>query len=235
MNVPDELRATYRLHRSMGARVYLLSALPACAILILSSQTNVPLSYLTRDALVIAHETGWLRPYYGFISNLEIALFLITLGAYLLTTLVLARLDSPPRLIALIALGAALNAALAFDDMFLIHESTPKVLRLIGMSPQLAAYGEYTVYLVYAAGMLLYLAAFHRQMAAHGGLLLILGACSLFALSIAFDAHFSHYFDPDHNAVWLWEDGSKFVGVSLWMAGHFTIALNMVRQAKAGP
>ena len=148
--------------------------------------------------------------WFGFVSNLGILLWAGTAAVCFLTSLVLHYVPKRKYHAFFFLSGAILTAWLTLDDMYQIHERN-------GLDYLVA---------VYALLVLIYLISFRRVIGESGILLLILSLV-LFMMSTLID----YFYPKEDTIIWLTlgEDGSKFVGISLWAAFHLRAAwLNIV-------
>ncbi|MCW8087558.1 hypothetical protein OF850_18185 [Roseococcus sp. MDT2-1-1] len=152
-------------------------------------------------------------PYLGFFSNLGVLAWSVAATSSLLAALVLP----PSRAQSALAAGGLLAAVLAFDDVFLLHES---VLPFFGVPEKLILAG-------YATAAIAYLWTyrdFHRRM----DWPLLLAALGLLGSSVMLDV-------VAEEMDWLvLEDGTKFAGISAWCAYHLLAARFWLRRAITG-
>ncbi|WP_250442535.1 hypothetical protein [Actinotalea sp. C106] len=197
----------------------LLRAAPYLAVLVLSAgligatlaigaRLDLTTSQLMRDPAT----SFMASPFIGFLSQIgifiwsgtaSIALFAAAAGVGAATR----------RLRAMLAATGLLTAALALDDLFLLHEA---VLPMIGV-PELVTYGAYGV-----AAVVIALTFWREALACRPGLLLVAGL--FLGGSVALDL-----LDPSGIDPYLWEDGAKLVGLVAWFVLHVDVSRHAVR------
>lgn len=204
----------------------LLATMPACALVVAAAfQPWVPPSRLFRDALSVAERAvhagepccSW---YMGLLSNLGILLWAATAAVCVFTSLVLyvGLKRTYPALFFLC--GGALTGWLMLDDLFLMHETWGAINK---------AWGAYDIYFfgTYALLLLIYLIVFRQFIFEIEPFLLIL-SLAMFVVAVSVDLS-----GKGESALhWLGEDGTKFMGISLWMTFFLRAAwLTIVRNA----
>lgn len=193
---------------------------PALALLggvaLLGHAHGVPLDIFLRDPAAIAG-----APFYmGAVSNVGVVLWAAAAAVCLFAArLVLAAEPRHPAGRFLLA-SALLSALMFSDDLFQFHEQIAPLHLGVGEKAVLATYG-----LLGAA----YLLAFRGLVFRSDWTLLAL-ALACFATSVGIDQLASQTPSP---AVLFAEDGSKFLGISTWLAYLSATASACVRQALA--
>lgn len=189
--------------------------LPALALAVLAVVTatcytwSIPVEYFTKDLAALTR----VHPLIGVISSLGAFMFVAAAAICLFAWTVAAR-QSGTRPDFLLH-GGLLTLYLAIDDFYMFHEFVlPKYL---GLDERL----------VYAALALAALAFLHvhcsRVMSLNPVWLLAALAC--FAVSVMSDVLDSSLKSIMGNMQFLLEDGSKFIGISLWASWFIAAAL----------
>ena len=195
-------------------------------VAVMSSIMDVPIERFTHDPLaeLDAH------PLTGFISNLGIVLWSAAVGTTFLAALTLRQSSGSGEATRFFFWSGVLTAALLFDDLFQFHE-------LIG--PTWLHLPERGIYLAYFALMAVYLWRFRRILLGTDYLLLGL-AGAFFAASIGFDL--LTFVVPEGQLgplEDLFEDGTKLIGIALWLMFFARTALTSITagatRAMGGP
>jgi len=187
--------------------------LPAVALLALiavaSRAVDVEIEVLTQDPLAVLDA----HPLVGFLSNLGIVTWSATVGVCLMATIALRRRGGDDEAVRFFAASGALTVLLVLDDLFQVHEDLLE--RVLGR-------GQTLLILAYIVLVGLYVWRFRRTLQATGYVVLVVAGV-FFAVSIAADllpailsfvTNTARYPEVSH----LIEDGSKFLGIALWLA-----------------
>ena len=191
-----------------------LATIPSCMfVTFMAFQPWIPPGYLFDDTLTVASlvsDAGepccaW---YFGFVSNLGILLWAGTAAVCALSALIFHSRPRGTYRAVFFLYGGALTAWLALDDLYKMHEKV-----------HWSGIHEAFVFAVYMLLVLVYLVTFRRLIVESGFVLLFL-SFAFFSMSILVDT-----LHPGASA-WhhLGDDGSKFVGISLWTAFHLCAA-----------
>lgn len=171
--------------------------------------TERPISHYTRDPAAIIGESRFI----GLLSNLGVLLWCACAAICFLSFIVLIRSDKRNREWSLFLLFAGLiTSMLLVDDLFLVHE---------WLGPYLS---ELIVFAIYAMVLLVFLVRF-RLMIMCTAFLLLLFALGFFGLSLLFDWHL---INTPETYRYLFEDGSKLLGIVSWFAYFTKTSVNML-------
>jgi len=200
------MSAGERTGGASGARfAWILAPLAAllAAVPLASRATGTPIGDFTRDIF----STAEVPLYTGIVSNVGIILWGTTAAICLFARGLAPEAAARRFLLA----SAAVSAALAVDDAFMIHE---------WVGPRLTGLDEKVFLGTYAVGFAAYLAAFRGAIrrAGPGALAVALG---LFALSTGMDV-----IEPEDAAGWqyLTEEGFKLLGIGVWLGFSLGVA-----------
>ncbi len=165
----------------------------------------IPIEAFTRDAAAIKK----FHPFVGILSNLGILVWCAAASICFFTAFVLWQ-THPRQPAQFLFASGLLTLALLLDDLFLFHEL---------LAQQFFSLSERSIYLVYGLVTLTYLYLFRRLILQTA--LTILGlAFFFFAVSIVIDEILFHWLQPLRAWVYLFEDGTKFLGLISW-CGYF--------------
>ena len=186
-------------------RIASRTGLPALVLLIAigvgGAIRQFDVAVLTRDLASLGH----VPPYYSAISNLGILCWAMTAALCCFTGLAVT---GAARTFLLGA--AALSAFLCMDDLFMFHEGV--FWPLFGI-PQKVTYATYMAFV-----------ALHifrcREYVLRGNWGVLVLALGLMGSSAAIDVIFSYM--PREITATFYEDGFKFVGITLWLAYFWT-------------
>lgn len=191
------------------AWLYVIGMLPAILVLIVVGiQPWVPVDQLFRDTLAAASRVtdGKFPPYLGLMSNLGILLWSGTTAVCFIGGLVVWRNGGLHQAAMFLVYAAFLSGVLTVDDFFLAHER---------IYPRIFGLYEHHVFAAYGILTAVYLFFFRNVIWTVGPQLLVLSlAC--FTVSVLVDVIM-----PSGGKLHrLLEDGSKFVGITLWTTFH---------------
>jgi hypothetical protein len=157
--------------------------------------------------------------YIGVFSNLGVLGWWSAAATALLAA---ALLRADPAARSVLFWGGILSAALAIDDLFLLHEEA---------LPRFAGLPEDALVALHALATLAYLWRFR---AVHASIApgLLGAALVLFALSVGVDL-IDLFEGPDGTSVLL-EDGAKFAGICAWATYHAVLAHQLVARRMMG-
>jgi hypothetical protein len=164
---------------------------------------------MTSDPLQTA-EFPW---YTGFLSNLGIILWSISIGCAFSSAMILPNNRQVARF--LIATGM-LSILLVIDDMFRIHDS---------ILPSLLHIPEFLTFIAYGLLIAIYLFSFYRIILSDASFLLLAGALLFLGISIVFDM-----VSPYSSMETFIKDGLKFIGIALWLTYNFVFVAQMSKQ-----
>lgn len=195
--------------------VYLLALLPALAFFgLLYIQPWLPMASLIRDPVAIFGG----QFYHGLVSNIGILLWCTAAAICLFRGAENWRAGDLRRGGFLLSAGL-LTSMLMLDDFFLMHEQ---------MLPRLTGMPEKLFLIVYPVAVVLYVAAWWREIVRADAALFLL-SLAFFAISnlidVAFDYHF--YEIPaglEVSASVILEEGAKFIGIAAWAVFHIRAA-----------
>ncbi len=179
-------------------QVYLLPLLILTIIGIISYQADIPVKKFTQDPVV----TNGGHPMTGFLSNLGVIIWSATVAICFFTYFVLSKRKKKSAFTSFFLFAGIVTTVLLLDDLFLIHER---------WFPVLLGLPEEVVYAAYIGTILGFLFFFRKVIFFKTDFLLIYLACGLFALSIGTDVFF-----VQSGFVYLFEDGTKFLGIVTW-------------------
>jgi hypothetical protein len=195
-----------------GAGVYGLGLLFLGLMVLVSQRSGLTLGDLSRD---IASTAG-VDPLAGFQSNVN-ALLWWTGGVIALFAWLARRPESGDDRHRLLLWIGLLTAALAADDLLLVHEAlAPRYLRI----------GEKIVLLSYVLAMAAILLRFARTIIASRAFPVFVAALLLFGLSVVVDIFQDRWASEWRVFV---EDGLKFLGVVGWTTWLVQLSIDVVR------
>jgi hypothetical protein len=176
---------------------------------------NIQFVTMTRDPAAI-----YGNYFVGILSNLGIMLWAAAAVVCFLGAVILPNSSQGhPFLVA----SGVLTTLLALDDAFLFHQV---------IFPGLFHVHKWQVFGIYLLFFVVYFIAFNRLIISKTDYPIILAAFLLFGLSIVID-DVLHAF-PTQQLQPLFEDGAKFIGISLWLFYFFESVVNLVKLPK-GP
>jgi hypothetical protein len=159
---------------------------------------NVPFGDITRDPGAV---TG--RIFIGMLSYMGIILWAATAAISYLGAILLYKINEASRFL---LFSAFFTTILLFDDAFALHDE---------IIPRLLHIHEWPIYLVYLLLIILYLVYFGRYILTRTDYPILMGALLFFGSSIVLDVFFDEF--PTLALQPLFEDGTKFIGISLWL------------------
>lgn len=192
-----------------------VSAIIMGLVLFLHLWKGVPINRLTQDPTII----GGLAAYAGFLSQTGIFFWSATATLCFFSVALLWGFTEQRELRLFLLVSGLLTLLLGLDDAFLLHES---VLPYFGI-PQNFVLGSYVVF------VMLYLLRFHQIIFQTDYILLAI-ALSFFGLSVILDV-----LNPPGINPFLFEDGSKLVGIVSWLAYFFSVGLSSHLGASRNP
>ena len=206
-------------------RVYVLALLPAVTFFgLLYVQPWLPMASLIRDPVAILGG----QFYHGLVSNIGILLWCAA-AAICLFRGAENWLAGFLRRGGFLLSAGVLTSMLLLDDFFLLHEQA--LPRFIGLS-------EKYFLIVYPAAVVLYIAAWWREIVRADPYLFLL-SLTFFAISnlidVAFDYHF--YEMPagmEVSASVILEEAAKFIGIAAWAVFHIRAAWMLGPAARSG-
>jgi hypothetical protein len=189
-------------------RVYALPVVAIAALVALKVFAGIPIPYLTRDPWASVEQPFYL----GLYSNLNMVLWGLAFGAVWLTYWAQRRRADPPAQ-SFWRRSAITTTLLFLDDLFGFHDAIfPEHLRV----PELLVYGSYGMWFLWY----FWRSAPVIRRSRDAGLLL--SAVAFFALSASIDVGSRWVRLPGH---FVWEDGTKLLGVAGWSIYFFRLAL----------
>jgi hypothetical protein len=192
--------------------VFLATGIVIVGAYLVSVIKEVPPGFMTSDPLQTA-KFPW---YTGFLSNLGVILWSISIGCAFSSAMILPN----NRQIAnfLIATGT-LAIVLVIDDMFRLHDS---------ILPSLFHIPEFVSFFAYGLVIAIYLFSFYRIILLDASFLLLAGALLFLGVSIVYDM-----VSPYSSMETFIKDGLKFIGIALWLTYNFVFVARMSRQMQA--
>lgn len=179
-------------------------------VLFVSVYKNIPVGTLTRDA---GNITGQI--FIGMLSNLGIILWAVSAAACFMGTIILYDMPIKRRFLLFSGLVTTL---LAVDDAFLLHD---------GIIPRLFHVHEWPVYVGYLLLYVLYLAFFMKDILSLTHYPFLALALMFFGVSIIMDVFFETF--PTAAIEPFFEDGAKFIGISLWCFYFFSTTVKFIQ------
>jgi hypothetical protein len=171
----------------------------------MSIKLGKPITYFYQDIFIV---TG--APLYaGFISNIGLIIWSVTVGVCFFSFLVLRNILEDRKLPWFFFISGLFTLLLLFDDFFLFHEV---------IYPRYFSLNPTTTYVIYACLALVYLWYFRKTILTSDYLILIT-ALGFFFMSNILD-EFRERFLSDPNWIIL-EDGPKLLGITSWLI-YFT-------------
>lgn len=198
--------------------ILLLDLMILLSIYLIGSARQIPFGDMTRDPGTV---TG--NIFIGTLSYLGIMLWAATAAICFISAGLLQKIPSASRFFLASGLFTSL---LALDDAFMIHEELiPRLLR--GLIPILFDTNEWPMYIVYLIIMLAYFILFHRYILTKTSFpILVLALCFLGG-SLLFDVFLVSFPSPALQP--LFEDGIKFMGITLWLYYFFVTAIRITK------
>ena len=186
--------------------LYLPSGLLLLAMVIVCTQRHIPFSHITCDPAAVAE----IHPFTGMISNIGILLWAGAAVICLFCWALLSKNPDKTRFSTFVLYFGIMTLILLLDDLFMLHEQI--IPCDLGIPQKFVLLG----YL----GLALCGIVFFRKTILTTDYLLLLLALGFFGLSIFVDV-----FDHEIDALiggwrYLFEDGSKFLGIVTWL-GYF--------------
>lgn len=187
-----------------------------CLLIVLGMQSYVPLVYLTSDPAVLSQQPF----YFGMLSNIGVLLWIATATVCLFSALLLKILKRHTKSATFLSVFGIISLFLGLDDLFLLHErAIPKVFH-VSQTFVLASYAIIvSVCLLRFRHHLLknhpFLFAVSLLFFSISILADVLPIASVFSLAEVADKGIHS------NSLHLIEDGSKLLGIFLWLA-HFS-------------
>ncbi len=189
--------------------------LPAIALAVLAVVTalsyvwSIPIEHFTKDLAALTR----VHPLISVISSLGAFMYVAATAICLFAWTVAARLPGtrPDFLLQ----GGLLSLYLAVDDFYMFHEFV--LPRYLGLD-------EKVVYAALALAILAFLHA-HRSRIMSLNPVLLMAALACFAVSVMSDVLGESLKSLMGSMQFLLEDGSKFIGISLWAAWFIAAAL----------
>ena len=184
--------------------LYILAILGLAVMVIVSYIFNIPLSSFTRDQSVVLNG----KPYHGLLSSIGILFWSWTAASSFFYYALLRKGGDESEFSKFVLIGGVLTLLLLLDDFFMFHEW---MLPGFGIN-------EKIVLLSYVVFALVYLVKF-KQIILQRDYSLLLIALSFFIFSmiediLKFSPHAWHY---------LFEDGTKFLGIISWFCYHVSL------------
>jgi len=193
--------------------VLLVGIIVVIGIYLVSVIKKVPPDFMTIDPLQTT-EFPW---YKGFLSNLGVILWSISIGCTFSAAILLA--NNRPIAHFLIATGT-LSIFLVIDDMFRFHDSF--LLYRLHIP-------EYFTILFYGLIIFIYLFSFYRTILSDISFILLVGALLFFGISIVF------YIVTINSSVGTFiKDGIKFIGIAFWLMYTFIFVDHKNQQRRSG-
>ena len=200
--------------RAIGAIVVVSAGLLGL-LLLLHHAGGVPISDLTRDVNAIAG----VPLYAGLLSQIGILLWAAAAAICLFSAAVLPKDERRRPLRQFFVASGLLTLLLGLDDAFQLHEAllptlgVPDAVMYVGIAGRVVFFGiaETALLVGYVGLVVLYLVRFGPFIRATDYVLLWI-ALLFFGISMALDV-----LDPSGINPFLWEDGTKLVGIVSWL------------------
>jgi hypothetical protein len=174
---------------------------------------EVPPGFMTTDPLQTA-EFPW---YTGFLSNLGVILWSISIGCAFSSAIILPNNRQVAHF--LIATGT-LSIVLVIDDMFRLHDS---------ILPSILHVPEFLTFFAYGLLITIYLLSFYHIILSDVSFLLLAGALLILGVSIVYDM-----VSPYSSMETFIKDSLKFFGIALWLAYNFVFVVRKSKQIRSG-
>ena len=174
---------------------------------------------MTRDMAAIAR----IHPLSGILSSFGVLLWCATVSICLFGAMAIRRRNDRGKL-GLLLSSAALSPSLLADDFFMIHDF---------LAPVYFRFHEHFIFMSLGAAVLMYLFAFRKIIfqTAFGGLLLALGFLSV---SVVTDTVLEPWFRQLGDWHYLFEDGSKWLGIACWCGYYSSTSYKLVMENWGG-
>lgn len=206
---------------------FCIVALQVLLLIAIALQTSIPVERLFRDTIAVAEEyPGCCHVYDGMMSNLGILIWWSTASVTAFTFLLLTQSSRDTKAVYSFAAATVFTAWLALDDLFMLHES---VFPLLGVS-------QYMTYLVYGGLVFGYL-YFARSTILARFPLAALTAVGFLAASAGVDVladgsfgPLTQYLKSNPRIELLLDDGSKFMGIGVWLILHLFASRDAIIQ-----
>ena len=215
-----------------GALRYLLLLwwVPALVLLWLKGQSVLMIQRLTVDLTA----SGGVPPYTGMLSNLGIALWLIT-GSLLVFSAYHTEGEERGERPTLWIVGL-LSLWLGLDDGLMFHEDV--IPGLLGVDDRLIQPVLYSLY----AGVLAWGLRYHRPRMKEAHFLVFLAALGCLGGSVGLDLLKDGHWIPARHPLMLdeglfmwWEDGLKLMGIVAWSGYWIRQGSQALRRSRSGP
>ena len=167
---------------------------------------KVPPGFMTTDSLQTA-KFPW---YTGFLSNLGVIVWSISIGCCFLGAILLSNNRQAAHF--LIATGT-LSIVLVMDDMFRLHD---------GLLPSRLHIPEFISYFAYGLVFAIYLFSFYHIILSDISFLLLAGSLLFFGASIIFGM-----VTPYSSVQTFIKDSLKFIGIALWVTYIFIFVVHI--------
>lgn len=192
--------------------VYIPTLFLFCILIAVKLQTQLPISYFTRDPSAIMEV-----PFYiGMLSNIGILFWCSSAAICLFSCAILRQPVNYREMQSFFLISGIVIFTLALDDFFLFHESVfPKYLHI----------PEKVIYAVYGTVILLYLLKFRKIILKTDFIILFFGLF-FFGLSIIGDK----ILGASEQSLFA-EDASKFLGIVSWFTYFTRVCIKQIRSA----
>lgn len=181
--------------------------------------TGVPFGDISREPQVTLHGPALV----GVQSNLGVLLMWTATSVSLFAYTVLRRWSFSPVRPTYFLWAGLISGLLGIDDLLLLHDEV--IIDLLGVY-------ERQTYVAYAGICVLFALAYRRTILGSSSLLLFVLAVFLLAGSVAIDQTSRWWADP--NLRIFFEDGTKLIGITAWLAFFVRDAYYAVSAASLG-
>lgn len=198
------MRLMYLKYIFFVSFILVILAVPVTLVVI----TNSPMYIFARDIFALTNSP----PIIGFISNMGAFVWCSALSVILFTIFSMSSTDSISKK-RFLYFSALITGYLFIDDFFMVHDFW---FKRIGLDSIHAYTGIGVLFIVY-------ISLFFRPIIESNYSLFIASFCFLF-ISLALDIgeNFGFWKDNDWKWYYLFEDGSKWIGICFWAAYFFS-------------
>ena len=190
--------------------IVIFDLLVISALNLVGSLRNIPLGVMTSDPATVTGEY-----FIGFLSNFGIMLWASSAAICFFSAFLLR--DYPGESRFLLFSGLFITF-LTLDDAFMLHD---------GLIPYFVSLPEWPVYAVYLLLILAYFIFFFRDIISMTYYPVLALALLLFGISIGYDLFLKSF--PTQATQPFYEDGIKFLGITLWVAYYLIANVQIVK------
>jgi len=199
-----KMRLKYAKHINFGLFIIVALAIPVALVMF----TKAGMHIFTRDVFALTKSP----PILGFLSNVGAFVWCASLSSIVLTIFTV-RYNTSGTVMWFLYSSAIITGWLLFDDFFMLHDFW---IKRIGMR-------SFHAYIGLGVALIIYITIFFRIIIKTNYLLFLL-AFGFLSVSVAIDMGESLGFWQDNDWRWyyLFEDGSKWIGICFWAAYFFS-------------